>query len=400
MSTFPLWSLSSDRHELGLVVAVAIGFAFGFVLERAGFGRAQKLAAQFYGYDMTVFKVMFGSIVTAMLGTVMLAGAGVLDYQGLIHHAVSDTFMVPMVVGGFALGVGFIVSGYCPGTSYVAAASGKLDGVATVAGVIAGQLAYAGLEHQPWLARFHTAGAMGQFYLYELFHLPARVGPAVVAAGVTAMAVGCFIGVEKLEAALKARAPSPATAAGRPGRLVFAGLGAFALVGIAVAALPTGTAAGTRTWATIDAAELAGRVLDAPWRTRVLDLRSMKDCSARRVPGAECAPELAALHLVDEPGARDVVLVADGDVAALPPGAAGYPGRVYALGGGWKAWEAYALDPPAPAADASARELEAYRVRAGLASALTGMKAAPPPPVPSAGAPGPRKGAGGGGCGG
>jgi hypothetical protein len=100
-----------------------------------------------------------------------------------------------------------------------------------------------------------------------------------------------------------------------------------------------------------------------------------------------------------DPGARDVVLVADEDLAALPPGAAGYPGRVYALAGGWKAWEAYALTPPAaPAADASPDELESYRARAGLASALTGMKAAPPPPMPTSGA-GPRK-VGGGGCGG
>jgi len=51
-------------HELGLVFAVVSGFGFGFVLERAGFGRAQKLVGQFYGYDMSVFKVMFSAVVT------------------------------------------------------------------------------------------------------------------------------------------------------------------------------------------------------------------------------------------------------------------------------------------------------------------------------------------------
>ena len=34
-----------------------------FLLERAGFGRADKLAAQFYLRDLTVFKVMFSAIV-------------------------------------------------------------------------------------------------------------------------------------------------------------------------------------------------------------------------------------------------------------------------------------------------------------------------------------------------
>ena len=67
--TPPLRVALRRARELGLVVAVLIGFGFGFVLERAGFGRANKLAGQFYGTDMTVLKVMFSAIVTAMLGT-------------------------------------------------------------------------------------------------------------------------------------------------------------------------------------------------------------------------------------------------------------------------------------------------------------------------------------------
>jgi hypothetical protein len=59
---FPFDTLLTTHHQLGLLTALALGFAFGFVLERAGFGRADKLAAQFYLYDMTVFKVMFAAI--------------------------------------------------------------------------------------------------------------------------------------------------------------------------------------------------------------------------------------------------------------------------------------------------------------------------------------------------
>ena len=109
MTAFPFWSLSGDLRELGLVVGVLIGFGFGFVLERAGFGRAQKLAAQFYGSDMTVFKVMFSAIVTAMLGTVVLSGLGLLDLRAVEFNY--PTFLWPMIAGGLLLGVGFIVSG-------------------------------------------------------------------------------------------------------------------------------------------------------------------------------------------------------------------------------------------------------------------------------------------------
>jgi hypothetical protein len=43
---------------------------------------------------------------------------------------------------------------------------------------------------------------------------------------------------------------------------------------------------------------------------------------------------------------------------------------------------------------------QAWRLRAGIASAMTGVKAAPPPPVPAGDAGAPRKKGGGGGCGG
>lgn len=56
-----------------------IGIAFGFFLERAGFGSARKLVSQFYLDDMAVFKTMFTAIVTAMLGVAVLSWAGILS---------------------------------------------------------------------------------------------------------------------------------------------------------------------------------------------------------------------------------------------------------------------------------------------------------------------------------
>src|SRR4051812_25870598 len=55
-----------------LILALLIGIAFGWFLERSGMGSAKKLAAQFYLRDLTVFKVMFTAILTAMLGVFWL----------------------------------------------------------------------------------------------------------------------------------------------------------------------------------------------------------------------------------------------------------------------------------------------------------------------------------------
>jgi hypothetical protein len=391
---FPFEWLVAGGRELGLVVAVAIGFGFGFVLERSGFGTAHKLVGQFYGNDMTVLKVMFGAIVTAMLGAVMLSGLGLMDLRAVAATATSATWIWPMIVGGFVLGVGFIVSGYCPGTSLVAAASGKLDGLATVVGVVLGALVHGELLTWKPFAAFHDSGDLGQVYLYDLVGLP----PAVLALLVAAMAVGCFLGAEKLEKVFgKEAAPLSPLA---PKRFVFAGFGAAAAVGVLSLAFPGRTAATPAAPAKIGAAELARRVVDEPWKVRVLDVRPMEKCAIERVPGAECAPReaLAALYLGDVAPARDLVVVGEGDLAELPPAIRAYRGRVLVLDRGFEGWRAYALESPsAPAAGAAPEELEAYRCRAGIHAAVTGVKAPPPPAPPSGGAVVKRK-AGGGGC--
>ncbi len=187
---FPFESLSDERRALGLAVAVVLGAAFGFVLERAGFGRAQKLVGQFYGTDMTVLKVMFTAIATAMVGLVLFSAAGVLDLPAV--QAFYPTFLWPMIVGGFVLGVGFVTSGYCPGTSIVAAASGKLDGLATVGGVVAGSLLYA--EVEPALGGFRVTGRLGVLSLGSWLGVPAPL----IAAFVVIAAIAAFAGADRI----------------------------------------------------------------------------------------------------------------------------------------------------------------------------------------------------------
>jgi uncharacterized membrane protein YedE/YeeE len=383
--TFPIF----PAHELGLVFAVLSGFGFGFVLERSGFGRAQKLVGQFYGYDLSVFKVMFTAVVTAMLVVAVLSGVGLTDFKVIADHATSETLLVPFAIGGVLVGMGFVMSGYCPGTSYVAMASGKIDGLLTVVGTIVGQVVWAELEGRPGISRFHNLTNLGNFYLWELLHLPSRAGPILLAAAVIAMAIGSFLFAERIERLLAPRADPLATATpgGRPRRFVFAGMIAAGAAGLAALALPIGTQAGARKAEAISAAELAQRVFASPWTLRVVDLRPAAACAAKRVPGAECVPEadLPKLGIADASPSRDLVLLGEGELAAIPPSAIAFPGRLLSLAGGWKAWEEYALAPPAPPAPgAPPAAVEAYRARAGIQSALTGMKAAPPPPPPTA----------------
>jgi hypothetical protein len=231
---FPIDALSDERRALGMAVAVLVGIAFGFVLERSGFGRAQKLVGQFYGNDLTVLKVMFTAVVTAMLGLVVLSSVGIADLEAMQFNY--PTYLWPMIVGGLLLGAGFVTSGYCPGTSLVATASGKLDGAATVLGVVAGGLVYAHVE--PALGTFPNSGKLGALSLSEWLGLPAPV----VAAFVVAIAIAAFLGGERIERIVAGGTPEGA-APGAARKWIFVGLVAVALAGVAMLALPTGTSA-------------------------------------------------------------------------------------------------------------------------------------------------------------
>ncbi len=178
--------------------AVLSGFAFGFVLERAGFGSSRKLAAQFYLRDMTVLKVMFTAIVTAMLGLVVLRSLGFVDMEKIY---VNPTFLGPQVVGGLIFGAGFAIGGYCPGTSIVAAATGKLDAVAFLGGAMTGILAFAGVYGK--LAGFATSGGQREL-LMDWLHL----SYGTVAILVTLLALGMFAGAEWIERKMRG-VPAP-----------------------------------------------------------------------------------------------------------------------------------------------------------------------------------------------
>lgn len=202
--SFPIQSLYGEHRGLGLVLAVLFGVAFGFVLERGGLGRARKLVGQFYGDDMTVLRVLFTAIVTAMVGAVILSAVGLLDLSFVQLRY--PTHLWPMIVGGLALGAGFVVAGYCPGTCVVAAASGKLDALAALGGLVLGSLAYAELEAA--MGAFPTSGALGPFTLSQWLGVPA----AFVVVAVAALAVGAFFAARKIEGLVARRRTSAGAA--------------------------------------------------------------------------------------------------------------------------------------------------------------------------------------------
>jgi rhodanese-related sulfurtransferase len=218
MTIFPLPLTQILGHWGAYVVFLLIGFAFGFVLESAGFGNSKKLAAQFYFKDMTVLKVMFGAIIVAMLLIFGASAVGLLDYN-LVW--VNPTYLWPGIVGGLIMGVGFIVGGFCPGTSLVGAATGKLDAVAFVLGVVFGIFLFG--ETVDSFNLFWNSSYLGRLTIPDWLGLPT----GVVVLLVILMALFMFWGAEKLERIFGKKDPSeaPKWRYGAAGMLVLGALG-------------------------------------------------------------------------------------------------------------------------------------------------------------------------------
>jgi len=192
----PLVLSTNMGHGAQMVIALLVGLGFGFVLERAGFGRADNITALFYGRDFRVMRVMFTAVVTGMVGVYGLDLVGVMPIGNI---GLLPTYLGPAALGGALVGAGMVVGGYCPGTSLVATVSGKLDGLFYVAGLFLGTLAVT--VSYDWLAGFVDSGAMGRVLLHEYLGVPS----AVIVPLVAGFAVFSLWGAGRIEGLVRAR---------------------------------------------------------------------------------------------------------------------------------------------------------------------------------------------------
>lgn len=153
-------NLISDN--LNYILALFIGIAFGAILEQAGFSSSRRLVGLFYGYDFTVLRVFFTAGIVAMVGVMALDHFGLLDLN-LVY--INPTFLWSAIVGRPLMGLGSVVGGYCPGTSFCAVAIGKPDALALIGGALVGVFLFA--EGYPLLERLYKAGYLDSPRIYQ-----------------------------------------------------------------------------------------------------------------------------------------------------------------------------------------------------------------------------------------
>lgn len=281
--------------QLNLVVALVLGFLFGWVLEQAGFSSSRRLVGVFYGYDLTVLRVFFTAAVTAAVGVVLLASAGLLDLRAVF---VNPTWLWPAIVGGILMGFGFLLGGYCPGTSFCGAAIGKIDAMIFSLGGLLGIFAYA--ELYPRLATFADSSALGPLQVPEWLGISSGLFVLLLASA----AVLIFVVGGRLERKI---APSTAPSISFPARRQAVAAAILLAVALVAALLPgrterlrakvTGAAYVPRhAVQSMTPDELAFRLVDRDPRLRVFDLRDDPARTSHPMPGATPVPTAAILE--------------------------------------------------------------------------------------------------------
>jgi hypothetical protein len=389
-STFPL-VFASD--ELRLLTGLVIGFLFGFVLERAGFGNARKLAGQFYLNDMTVFKVMFTAILVAMVGIFGLRAVGLADVSMMW---VNPTFIPAQAVGGFLLGVGFIMSGLCPGTSVVSMVSGRIDAWVTFAGIFVGIALFTlTVDWVPGLLGLYEAGSGEVSLLPEVLGVPTLALVLALVLGAT----GAFVGAEKVEGIFRRRrAPVELTPRDRPGLKLVLGGSLSVAVMLALAFTGPRPELPPAQMASVAPLSLAQSLIERDPGILILDLRADPE-EEKGIPGAVPADEVAAVDLLRSTPSRTTVVVYD-ETGTITRAPSTWPRSLEYrfVEGGLSGWKVEVLTP-VEASGATLAERD-WVVRQNQISAffsgaaVQATSVAAPPPAMSAG-PAPKKKAGG-----
>jgi uncharacterized membrane protein YedE/YeeE len=154
--------------EWDFVIALIIGIIFGFLLESSGFSSSRNIVGVFYGYNFVVLRVFFTAVIVAMVGLLYFDYFGWLDLDKIF---ILPTYLTPMIVGSVIMGVGFVLGGFCPGTSYTAIAIGKLDALVFTIGLFIGIFLFS--ETFPLFKDFYYSGYLGNVTLTDVTGIPA-----------------------------------------------------------------------------------------------------------------------------------------------------------------------------------------------------------------------------------
>jgi uncharacterized membrane protein YedE/YeeE len=118
------------------ILGFIIGALFGAALLVGGLADPDKIVGTLRLKDFHALRTIAVFVLVGMLGV------WILDLLGYANFSIKPAALVSNAVGGALLGIGFGLTGYCPGTGLACAAAGRADAMVSVLGMAAGALAF------------------------------------------------------------------------------------------------------------------------------------------------------------------------------------------------------------------------------------------------------------------
>ena len=168
-----------------ILLGLAMGAAFGFLLEKARVFEPAVILGQFQMKSFLMLRVFLAGVAA---GLVVLA---VMTAFGWVR--LSPKALLPMadIAGGLVLGVGIALAGACPGTVLAQIGAGYKDAWFTLAGGILGALAFTYAE--PTLRPVLDMAGQGKLTLDVVTGTPFWM----LALGFAAVLVAALVGLER-----------------------------------------------------------------------------------------------------------------------------------------------------------------------------------------------------------
>lgn len=197
-----------------LLLGLVTGIAFGYILYRSGVSQCGCIFDALNLLNLKAVKLMMTAVATGAIIVYPLAAAG------LVEIGSKTLYVGGVALGGVIFGIGFAVAGYCPGTALASLGGGRLDGLTTILGGLAGAFAYSLVYEpiKPWLIDTLNFGSHS---------LPEALGVNPTAAGITfaLLLAGVVYGIDRWE---RQRAARQAAVTVRAGEMVGSDAGARA----------------------------------------------------------------------------------------------------------------------------------------------------------------------------
>ncbi|NMA62278.1 MAG: YeeE/YedE family protein [Firmicutes bacterium] len=148
-----------------LLLGLVTGVGFGYVLQRAG---VSDCACLFNALNLRNTKAI------KLMATAVAVGIFILYpfvALGGLSLGAKNLNVLSLVIGGAIFGVGFALSGLCPGTALAALGAGKKDVLYLIAGGLVGSFVYA-LVYEPLKPILIDPLSFGKVTLPDLLNLP------------------------------------------------------------------------------------------------------------------------------------------------------------------------------------------------------------------------------------